>query len=493
MIHAISQIFHLEWVVRTLAVAGFLTICAHALAHTLQLFGRARRGVWGLTMLLTVLSPWLGEFITWHGPISNWVGARMLAELPSATLQFVPMLPNAPTPVQVHTPLPLKLWFALAWAVSSAFVLYSIIAVHHRMRRARTMWQRDWMAGRPVLVAEDVGPAVIGVRRPVIVVPRWVFQLSRAEQWLISRHESEHLYAGDVRLLMVGVLAIAVMPWNVLLWWQFRQLRACVETDCDERVLAGGVDRHDYGSLLLKTAARCTTAPALIPALGGRASLLERRILALSERPVRHRVARAVPLLAVAGIVGAAACDTMASAHAPLSLYYDVSELRAEQVKDTSVWTFVPSPVVTSAGKSVRLSTKPVKMVLKASAVLLGASTDDSPPVVLHPASDNDAKALDDVRNATETPAQRGAIGVFTADSTGKKHFVPLQDVTVNARDTHYIEDGRVVLVVGTPTNAAGTTYADTIGLIRGLGPDSNLFIVDGARARIGVGASLAR
>ena len=52
-------------------------------------------------------------------------------------------------------------------------------------------------------------------------------------------HERSHLDAGDPRLIALAVTLLVLMPWNPLLWWQFRRLRRAIEVDCDTRVLSG--------------------------------------------------------------------------------------------------------------------------------------------------------------------------------------------------------------------------------------------------------------
>jgi TonB family protein len=76
---------------------------------------------------------------------------------------------------------------------------------------------------------------------------------------------------------LAGVLLVAT-PWNPLLWWQFRRLRAAIEMDCDRRVLRGRPgDRRAYGELLLEVGG--LTVPQVGTAgLTGSRSTLERRI-----------------------------------------------------------------------------------------------------------------------------------------------------------------------------------------------------------------------
>ena len=154
---------------------------------------------------------------------------------------------------------------------------------------ARREWARREVDGMPVLVAPEAGPAVVGVRRLEIVVPEWAVRGDAAALRLMLRHEEQHVRARDPNLLLLAALAVVLMPWNALLWWQLRRLRLAIEVDCDARVLGLGEDVHRYGSLLLDVASRYA-GPALLPgaAFSESANQLSRRIDAMSApRPRR--------------------------------------------------------------------------------------------------------------------------------------------------------------------------------------------------------------
>jgi TonB family protein len=132
---------------------------------------------------------------------------------------------------------------------------------------------------------------------------------------LVLRHELEHRAAGDPWLLLGGVTAIALAPWNVALWWQVGRLRLAVEVDCDARVLRAhgntpaAVER--YGLLLLALGQRGGGLLRLaVPALSEPVSTLERRIAAMTDRTPRNRWLRALALAGTAAAVTAVACVT---------------------------------------------------------------------------------------------------------------------------------------------------------------------------------------
>jgi hypothetical protein len=171
----------------------------------------------------------------------------------------------------------------------------------------------------------------VGVFRPSIVLPAWVLGASAETRHVILQHESEHIAAGDAGLLTTAAILVALMPWNVALWWQYLRLRATVETDCDARVLARGkTNVRQYGEVLLRVAARTTRIPALSPAMGRNMALIERRLLAMTAGPVRYQRAymsamTGAALLAM--VTAAGASSTTIQLPEPLKIQIQSGEL----------------------------------------------------------------------------------------------------------------------------------------------------------------------
>jgi hypothetical protein len=156
-----------------------------------------------------------------------------------------------------------------------------------------------------------MGPAVVGVFRPSIVLPAWVLGASSDTQHVILQHESEHIAAGDSGLLTAAAVLVALMPWNLALWWQYLRLRSTVETDCDARVLARGkTDVRRYSEVLLRVASKTVNIPALSPAMGRNRSLIERRLIAMTAGPGRHPRAQISAMAGIACLALVTAADT---------------------------------------------------------------------------------------------------------------------------------------------------------------------------------------
>ena len=153
-----------------------------------------------------------------------------------------------------------------------------------------------------------MGPAVIGILRYRIVLPKWVLDLTDAERDLVLVHEREHATVGDPSLLFAATILVALSPWNVALWWMARRLRFAMELDCDARVLRVRPDRAAYGALLLAVNERTYSGAMPIVALAEPVSLTERRIAAITSLLPRFVLARATGAGFVALVLTAGSC-----------------------------------------------------------------------------------------------------------------------------------------------------------------------------------------
>jgi len=197
----------------------------------------------------------------------------------------------------------------LAAALTAAAFLI-MLAVERRFRMARRRWPAHAIAGVPVRVSPTLGPVVIGVTRPEIVVPAWLLERGEAEQRLAVAHEREHVRARDPLLLRSAGAAVALMPWNPAVWYGYTRLRLAIELDCDARLLRGGAPARSYGALLIDMAERA--APLRLAALGlaDDSSHLYQRILAMKSPTPRFVYGRALVAAAVAVTAVLAACES---------------------------------------------------------------------------------------------------------------------------------------------------------------------------------------
>lgn len=238
---------------------------------------------------------------------------------------------------------------ATIWIVSAVVATLLLLAVYSRSMRERLHWPRMHVLGRNVRVAPDVGPAVFGVAPPEIVIPRWVLQRNEEEQRLVLEHESEHVRAHDPLLLVFACIAVALMPWHAALWFMWSRLRLAVELDCDSRVLKRGVQKPAYGELLVELSSQRPWDSLAMPAFSWGSSHLEKRLVAMTARPVKFAMARRVAGACVVAFTLVAACRSEIPTAAEIrSMDASAVSSRLSRVSDSVVY-FVNGKLVASA------------------------------------------------------------------------------------------------------------------------------------------------
>lgn len=191
---------------------------------------------------------------------------------------------------------------ALLWVVGTGGLTATLLLSAGRIGRLRRRWPRLELDGRRVRVSARTGPAVVGLRRPEIVLPRWVLSLAPSDLRLVLLHEGEHVASRDTALLGAGLAPLVLFAWNPVLWWQFARLRAAVEIDCDRRVLRAGASPVAYAEVLLRVGGSRLSDLDPVPTLGGSSSLLERRLKHMKSRT--HRAAWPTGIVAASAAAG---------------------------------------------------------------------------------------------------------------------------------------------------------------------------------------------
>jgi beta-lactamase regulating signal transducer with metallopeptidase domain len=285
------------------AVAICLGVAGHLVDRALPL-AAPRRWIWCTALACAVVLPPVISVRHSSHVVDLW--GRELVRLPAVDLSGATQSAAYPNWLECsaaygRTILPI--WFTatillVLWGIANA------VRVGRLVRRARGARggdnSRSVVDGVEVVVTESLGPATTGVLRQWVLLPRWVLALPVAQRRYVVRHEEEHRRSHDAALLCLASLLVALMPWNVPLWWILRRLRLAVEMDCDRRVVAtlGGPDT--YGELLLTVAEAANRGPRLQPALLGGVGMLERRITALVAPVSRSLAVRlGAPLLAL--------------------------------------------------------------------------------------------------------------------------------------------------------------------------------------------------
>jgi bla regulator protein blaR1 len=289
----------IAWIVFVLITGRVLTMGAVFADRVAAAARRSRRFVWLAALLGTAF--WPGVAIM----ILHITRAALARGWGTGQPRHFPMLVlTVPKSVGVQW---LTVTLLVFWGVASALLLTRLAIFAYATGRWRRALPMVDVGGVRVRLSRDAGPAVVGVCAMDIVVPAWVLLLEPSMQRLVLRHETAHREARDIQLLWLAALLTALVPWNLLLWWQASRLRLAIEMDCDARVLREDPRPAAYARLLLhiaQHASSSTLTSRLAPALAGRTTRLEYRLAAMrrgqNPPPLLWRAAYA---LAAAGTV----------------------------------------------------------------------------------------------------------------------------------------------------------------------------------------------
>jgi beta-lactamase regulating signal transducer with metallopeptidase domain len=215
---------------------------------------------------------------------------------------------TAPVPswTQVDTP-PAFPWLVLGWAVPAALLALSAVAgwvlAARLARRAAPLppsaWHADAEASArrlglsrpPLLVVSDAvrTPAVVGVFRPVLLLPPQVVTATAAYRQAILDHELAHIVRRDVLATRLSSLGRALHWYNPLVWWAVARLDLAAECACDDAVLRGGLSSTEYAGILAHAVGR---PPSPAYAAGFGTAPIVKRVEALAAREhIRRSVA----------------------------------------------------------------------------------------------------------------------------------------------------------------------------------------------------------
>lgn len=327
------------WMLYGTVIAILVGLGALALERGARVLGRAGRWCWVGATVITLALP----LVAWLAP-QRPAPTRNPSPTPGAVIQGARLAPTRVPTRSVLIVSPFN-WSGLdrpliyAWGLLSLLLIGWFAAGSWRLRRRRRSWRQEG----DLLVSADVGPAVVGFFRCRVVIPEWSLELGAEQRELLLAHEAEHLKAHDSRLLVLAAAVLALAPWNLGLWWQFRRLRLAIELDCDQRVLRRRPDPATYGRLLLEVGSRATRTLVLVAAFHEPMSSLERRIRALTALRPRRPTLWAFATVLASGAAIFAACEAPRPT-APAAKKESFSfQTREEQGKITS--TFIADSV----------------------------------------------------------------------------------------------------------------------------------------------------
>jgi beta-lactamase regulating signal transducer with metallopeptidase domain len=235
---------------------------------------------------------------------------RPVAEAAVETLIFFEFEPaRAVTPAAT---VDLAAWLAVIWAAGAlAFLAFLVVGQARSVARFGIVGQDD--QGRLRAANPDLGPALIGLLRPRIVLPSsFETRFSAREQDLILAHERAHLSSGDLWINALIGLIRTVCWFNPLVHIAAFFARVDQELACDAAVAARFPgERRTYAQALLKTQLAHAPLPLGCYWPGRSSNLLKERIdmLAVKITPLRSLFGGAAlaALLAGAGYAAWAA------------------------------------------------------------------------------------------------------------------------------------------------------------------------------------------
>jgi beta-lactamase regulating signal transducer with metallopeptidase domain len=368
------------WMIYLLLVGALMALAASVLARAMRTFGRPTRWAWaGALAGVIVLALVAPRQEVQQRQRSHLVAARTplvpvvampaldpLARLRAAYRMVDAGATSALSALAEGVPRAVAIGFAVVWAVASAMLLALFVAVNVRLARARRRWPVSQACGTAVRVAPNSGPAVLGLLRAEIVVPRSLLERSVDEQRLILVHEREHLRARD-HLLLAGAWLVAIaLPWHPAVWALINRLRLAIELDCDARVLGAGASPQSYGALLIDVAAHRGGIRIGALALADGPSHLERRILAMNAPRKRHALAYGALLSGVGALLVLAACEAKVPTSAEIaqmdvaSAQKSVAEAGLMRTPDNNRTDFFLNGVQISAERARSLAAKDI-------------------------------------------------------------------------------------------------------------------------------------
>lgn len=301
------------WMLWAIAITALLGAAAHLLESVLRGRERPGRWAWATAMVGAIAVQ------AWALLVEN----RQAASVPARGLSEVPVdeaLLDWSNVLAVQMPSVLErvdTYGGALWLMASLVLLVGLIGGFCRLNRRARAWPRHHVAGHDVLISENFGPALLGIRSPRIVLPRSLLVQGHDAVALVCLHEAEHRDARDTWLLAGAAFTVAVLPWNAALWWQLKRLRAAIELDCDNRVVASGVPLSRYARLLLDLGAGGEQLSVAIPAFVQPLTLLERRLTMLINGARRQGPMATLSSIAAVVLLGIAACETTAPAFGP--------------------------------------------------------------------------------------------------------------------------------------------------------------------------------
>lgn len=234
-----------------------------------------------------------------------------------------PAVASFPLPSAASSPSPIRIAAMIWLTVAAALLLYFLAAnlflrlkLNHfprfsdaRVNKVLAQCCAELRVGAPVRLAvteRPKPPAVFGVIRPVILLPRAAAEgCSENDLRYIFLHELTHIRRHDGAVRLLTLFLKAVNWFNPILWYALHKMSEDCEISCDACVLVrlSGKERRSYGDAVVGMIRAVADGRASAGAVGFADSFSKRRIFMIAkvQKISRCRAVAAVLALILAG------------------------------------------------------------------------------------------------------------------------------------------------------------------------------------------------
>lgn len=138
-------------------------------------------------------------------------------------------------------------WLAALWLVGSLIMICGLIyqgtCLHNLLRHSKTIapdMTTNHITNEATLAVKTHpnihSPMLVGILRPVILVPQNFTQLSESQRQSILAHEQHHHNRHDILTNLFAYLLVSLFWFNPIFWLAYRRFRDDQELACDAQV-----------------------------------------------------------------------------------------------------------------------------------------------------------------------------------------------------------------------------------------------------------------
>ena len=261
-------------------------------------------------------APGMHPVVTYYSPPSHAKTSAMYHPTPANESETIHAAEGRAAPHDRLPSLQPCAWLLLLWLAGIGWSLLRLARAWRQVRRLRSgacplqdekvlQTLRELcvifrLRGVPALATGQVStPLLLGIRRPMIILPENALTLDANRLRLMLAHELAHLYRADLRWAWLSTLVEVLFFFHPVLWLTRREARLAQEMACDALVVETvRQPAAEYGATLLAILAQQSgRRPAWLTAGISEAGMnMQRRLRALDRRVVSRRATFAIAL-----------------------------------------------------------------------------------------------------------------------------------------------------------------------------------------------------